>query len=144
MRAALWRGGSKAVPAVHTVYTRNLRREAPNLRDVPLLHSVDDRFDVPGAERDVVGHGRGTGGVQVDRRRRRAAGRLDPKLRVLELQKRFDVEVFSPILRISSLGLMPLFRLLPITRQWRLFHRPRFAVAVRFGPLGPTPSRDSR
>ncbi len=63
-------------------------------RNITFFHGVDDRLDVASAERDVVGHACGAVGVEVDRSGRRAARRLHAKRSVLELQERFDVEVF--------------------------------------------------
>lgn len=62
--------------------------------DRPFLHRVADRLHVAGAERQVVGRGRRTGRLEVDRRRGGAARRFGTKHGVLELQERFDVEVF--------------------------------------------------
>ena len=67
-------------------------------RDVSFFHSIDDCLDVAGAKRDVIGHGCGTGGVEVDRCRRGAGRRFDTKGRILELQIRFDVKIFSGVI----------------------------------------------
>ena len=93
----LWQGGSKGVPAIREICTRCSRSEAPVLRDVPFLHHVHDRLDVSGAERDVVRHGSGAGGVEVDRSGRRRVRRLGTECSVLELQVCLDVEILPSI-----------------------------------------------
>ena len=62
-----------------------------------LLHHVHDRFDMAGAERQVVGDAGDTAGVKVDRDCRCAARRFGPKRGVLELPERFDVEILTGI-----------------------------------------------
>jgi hypothetical protein len=63
-----------------------------------LLHGVDDGLHVASAERQVVGHRSGAVRVEIDRGGRGATGRLDAKLRELELQIRFDVKVLSGVI----------------------------------------------
>lgn len=79
------------------MFTRGLRREAPIVRDVALLHGVGERLHVAGAELHVVrGRGRAVGG-QRDGGGRRAGGRRDTKRGLLELQERLDVERLARI-----------------------------------------------
>lgn len=60
-----------------------------------LLHRIDHRLEVAGAERDVVGIGRGRVGVQGDGGC--AGGLRRPQRGALELQERLDVEVFARV-----------------------------------------------
>lgn len=67
------------------------------MSDISFLHSVHDRLDVAGAERDVVGHACSRRGVEVDRGGRGAARRFGAERSVFELKVRFNIKILARV-----------------------------------------------